>query len=83
MLDRRHRKDATDVIFARPDGAPPGAVGVVGTFGGRQPGEGVRAVVVAPPVEGRRPARHLTAGDYWFDDEGADGRDDPRGLLRA
>ncbi|MDJ0385613.1 isoamylase early set domain-containing protein [Streptomyces sp. G-G2] len=83
MLERRHRKNATEVTFVLPEGTPPGPVSVVGTFNGWQPGahvleprdDGTRAVTVALPTKGTHTFRYLAAGDYWFNDEGADGHD--------
>ncbi|UQX04816.1 isoamylase early set domain-containing protein [Streptomyces sp. RerS4] len=91
MLERRHRKNATDVTFVLPDDAPPGPVSVVGTFNGWQPGthvlepreDGTRAVTVALPAKVTHSFRYLAAGDYWFDDESADGHDGPNCRLHT
>ncbi|MFD9304810.1 isoamylase early set domain-containing protein [Streptomyces sp. NPDC060048] len=91
MLERQRRKNATDVTFVLPEGDPPGPVSVVGTFNGWQPGahvleprpDGTRAVTVALPAKVTHTFRYLAAGDYWFNDEGADGREGPNSCLHT
>lgn len=59
MLERKNRKNATDITFVLPEGVPPGPVSVVGTFNDWRPGthvleprpDGTRAVTVALPHE--------------------------------
>ncbi|MER7463174.1 isoamylase early set domain-containing protein [Streptomyces sp. NPDC097981] len=83
MLERQRRRKATDVTFVLPADAPPGPVSVVGSFNDWTPGahvlearpDGMRAVTVALPAKSTHAFRYLAAGDYWFDDEAADGHD--------
>ncbi|MGW1763702.1 isoamylase early set domain-containing protein [Streptomyces sp. NPDC002073] len=83
MLERKQRKDRTEVTFVLPADTPPGPVSVVGDFNDWQPGthtlaprrDGMRAVTVALPGKSVHSFRYLAAGDYWFDDEAADAHD--------
>ncbi|MFD3552005.1 isoamylase early set domain-containing protein [Streptomyces goshikiensis] len=83
MLERKRRKDRTEITFVLPADVPPGPVSVVGDFNDWQPGahelkerkDGSRAVTVALPREGAHAFRYLAAGDYWFNDDSADGHD--------
>ncbi|KOY53780.1 isoamylase early set domain-containing protein [Streptomyces sp. XY332] len=80
MLERRPRKDGTEVTFVLPGEEPPGPVSVVGAFNDWQPGvhalqprkDGKRAVMVTLPAETTHSFRYLAAGDYWFNEESAD-----------
>ncbi|MER6781622.1 MULTISPECIES: hypothetical protein [unclassified Streptomyces] len=80
MLERRPRKDGTEVTFVLPGEEPPGPVSVVGDFNGWQPGvhtlqprkDGKRAVTVALTAETTHSFRYLAAGDYWFNEECTD-----------
>ena len=89
MLERTNRKNATDITFVLPEGVPPGPVSVVGTFNDWRPGthvlepraDGTRAVTVALPAKTSHNFRYLAAGDYWFNDEGADGHEGPNSRL--
>ncbi|MFD9408188.1 isoamylase early set domain-containing protein [Streptomyces sp. NPDC059989] len=94
MLERHRRKgaaDRTDVTFVLPADTPPGPVSVVGDFNDWQPGthelrprkDGTRAVTVALPGKATHAFRYLAAGDYWFNDEGADALEGPNSLLRT
>ncbi|WP_241847889.1 isoamylase early set domain-containing protein [Streptomyces sp. CB03578] len=84
-LERKPRKDRTEVTFVLPTGAPPGPVSVVGDFNNWQPGvhtleprkDGKRAVTIALPSAGTHSFRYLAAGDYWFNDESAADQDWP------
>uniref|UniRef100_A0AAU2VDX4 Isoamylase early set domain-containing protein n=1 Tax=Streptomyces sp. NBC_00003 TaxID=2903608 RepID=A0AAU2VDX4_9ACTN len=83
MLERKQRKDRTEVTFVLPADTPPGPVSVVGDFNGWNPGahpllprkEDERAVTVALPKKTSHSFRYLAAGDYWFNDESADGQE--------
>ncbi|MEW2374842.1 isoamylase early set domain-containing protein [Micromonospora sp. DT178] len=75
------------VTFSLPRDTPPGAVSVVGSFNGWEPGrhelvprrDGTRTVTVRlGPGEYR--FRYLATGGVWLDDESAD-RVDERGSL--
>ncbi|MER7958194.1 isoamylase early set domain-containing protein [Streptomyces sp. NPDC096030] len=91
MLERKPRKGRTDVTFVLPADTPPGPVSVVGDFNGWQPGahtlaprkDGNRAVTVALPGGAEHSFRYLAAGDYWFNEEGADGHDGVNSRLRT
>ncbi|MBT2471529.1 hypothetical protein J7E97_27610 [Streptomyces sp. ISL-66] len=91
MLERQRRKNATEVTFVLPDGDPPGPVSVVGTFNDWRPGthvlesrpDGTRAVTVSLPPKATHTFRYLAAGDYWFDDDAADGHDGTNSRLRT
>lgn len=83
MLERRLRKDGTEVTFVLPRDLPPGPVSVVGDFNDWQPGvhglepreDGRRAVTVALPAATVQSFRYLAAGDYWFNDDSAGDRE--------
>ncbi|MEV6957308.1 isoamylase early set domain-containing protein [Streptomyces sp. NPDC051183] len=83
MLERRARKERTEVTFVLPADTPPGPVSVVGDFNNWQPGthtlqargDGLRAVTVTLHGKSAHSFRYLAAGDYWFDDEQADSHD--------
>ncbi|KJY34273.1 MULTISPECIES: isoamylase early set domain-containing protein [Streptomyces] len=83
MLERTPLKGRTRVTFVLPEGAPDGPVSVVGDFNHWNPaahplrarGDGTRAVTVVLPAHSGHSFRYLAAGDYWFDDEQADGHD--------
>lgn len=89
MLERQRRKKATEVTFVLPADSPPGPVSVVGSFNDWKPGthvlearpDGTRAVTVALPAKSTHAFRYLAAGDYWFNDESADGHDGPNSRL--
>ncbi|MCX4692350.1 isoamylase early set domain-containing protein [Streptomyces sp. NBC_01408] len=94
MLERKRRKggkDHTEITFVLPADTPPGPVSVVGDFNDWQPGthelqprkDGTRAVTVALPGKGTHAFRYLAAGDYWFNEEGADAVDGSNSLLRT
>lgn len=71
--------------------SPPGPVGVVGDFNEWMPGahvlehckDGNRAVTVGLPAKRVRCFRYLAAGDYWFDEDHADGHDGTNSLLHT
>ncbi|MGW6688027.1 isoamylase early set domain-containing protein [Streptomyces sp. NPDC054961] len=81
MLERQRRKGRTEVTFVLPADTPPGPVSVVGDFNGWKPGthelkprpDGTRAVTVALPPKASHSFRYLAAGDYWFNDDSAEG----------
>ncbi|WP_329113426.1 isoamylase early set domain-containing protein [Streptomyces sp. NBC_01353] len=81
MLERKQRKNRTDITFVLPADSPPGPVSVVGDFNDWDPHahplhvreDHTRAVTVALPLESSHSFRYLAAGDYWFNDESADG----------
>ncbi|MFD5932451.1 isoamylase early set domain-containing protein [Streptomyces sp. NPDC060333] len=91
MLERKPRKDRTEVTFVLPAGTPPGPVSVVGDFNEWQPGvhtltprkDGNRAVTVELPGESAHSFRYLAAGDYWFNDESADALDGANSRLHT
>ncbi|MEJ8644252.1 isoamylase early set domain-containing protein [Streptomyces sp. MS1.HAVA.3] len=94
MLERKRLKggkDHTEVTFLLPADIPPGPVSVVGDFNDWRPGahelrprkDGTRAVTVALPNDNTHAFRYLAAGDYWFNDEGADALEGPNSLLRT
>ncbi|MDH6137863.1 1,4-alpha-glucan branching enzyme [Kitasatospora sp. MAA4] len=91
MLERVRHPDTTQVTFVLPADHPCGEVSVVGDFNGWQPGShplstrrnGTRSVTVALPADERVCFRYLAHGDYWFDDEGADGHDGTNGYLHT
>ncbi|MFD3471442.1 hypothetical protein ACFWWM_34885 [Streptomyces sp. NPDC058682] len=47
------------------------------------PPDGTRAVTVTLPGKSEHSFRYLAAGDYWFDDESADGHDGVNSRLRT
>ncbi|RKT05562.1 hypothetical protein BX286_3562 [Streptomyces sp. 3211.6] len=91
MLERKQSEDRTEITFVLPADTPPGPVSVVGDFNGWDPyahplqdRQGMtRAVTVALPRETNHSFRYLAAGDYWFNDESADGQDGPNSRVRT
>ncbi|MFJ9340583.1 isoamylase early set domain-containing protein [Streptomyces sp. NPDC101733] len=91
MLERKLRKDRTEVTFILPGDRPPGPVSVVGDFNGWQPGthtmrlrhDGKRAVTIELPSERTHSFRYLAAGDYWFNDDSAGDQDGPNSRLHT
>ncbi|MEV0414168.1 isoamylase early set domain-containing protein [Streptomyces sp. NPDC050448] len=91
MLERKLRKDRTEVTFVLPGDEPPGPVSVVGDFNDWKPGmhtltpraDGSRAVTVKLPTKQVHSFRYLAAGDYWFDDVHADAHDGTNGRLHT
>ncbi|MFJ4776004.1 isoamylase early set domain-containing protein [Streptomyces sp. NPDC088762] len=91
MLERKRRKDGTEITFVIPADTPPGPVSVVGDFNDWRPGahelrareDGTRAVTVALPGRSTHAFRYLAAGDYWFNDESADGHDGTNSRLQT
>ncbi|GGT64477.1 isoamylase early set domain-containing protein [Streptomyces purpureus] len=91
MLERKQVKGRAQITFVLPDGNPPGPVSVVGDFNDWKPGthvlkpraDGMRAVTVALPTKRVHSFRYLAAGDYWFDDEHADGHDGTNSRLHT
>ncbi|MER6218066.1 isoamylase early set domain-containing protein [Streptomyces sp. NPDC048387] len=83
MLERKQLKGRTQVTFVLPGDAPDGPVSVVGDFNHWNPAahplqtraDGMRAATVTLPVHSGHSFRYLAAGDYWFDDDQADGHD--------
>ncbi|MFE4633588.1 isoamylase early set domain-containing protein [Streptomyces sp. NPDC056773] len=83
MLERKKLKGGTRVTFVLPADTPDGPVSVVGDFNHWNPAahpliarsDGMRAVSVALSAHSGHSFRYLAAGDYWFDDEHADGHD--------
>ncbi|WCD90983.1 hypothetical protein KPP03845_107412 [Streptomyces xanthophaeus] len=81
MLEHQRRKDRTEVTFVLPADTPPGPVSVVGDFNEWKPGtreltprpDGTRAVTVTLPAKASHSFRYLAAGDYWFNDDSAEG----------
>ncbi|MEV6013163.1 isoamylase early set domain-containing protein [Streptomyces sp. NPDC051976] len=91
MLERAQHENATEVTFVLPADSPSGDVSVVGDFNDWRPGahplaargDGTRAVTVQMPAEQRVHFRYLAHGDYWFDEDGADGHDGQNGYVRT
>lgn len=91
MLERTKSKNTTKVTFVLPADQPPAEVSVVGDFNAWQPGEhplverkdGMRAVQVALPADSRVHFRYLAHGDYWFDEQDADGHDGANSFLHT
>ncbi|KJK57248.1 MULTISPECIES: isoamylase early set domain-containing protein [Actinomycetes] len=91
MLERTRRKNRTEVTFVLPAGHPAGEASVVGDFNDWRPGahplaprpDGSRAVKVALPADQQVGFRYLAHGDYWFDEEAADGHDGRNSLLNT
>ncbi|MFJ3925259.1 isoamylase early set domain-containing protein [Streptomyces sp. NPDC090022] len=91
MLERKTRKDRTDVTFVLPADQPPGEVSVVGDFNDWRPGthtlaprpDGRRAVSVRFPAGQVHYFRYLAAGDYWFNEEAADGHEGANSRLNT
>ncbi|MFD3876212.1 isoamylase early set domain-containing protein [Streptomyces sp. NPDC058623] len=81
MLEQQRRKDRTEVTFVLSADTPPGPVSAVGDFNGWKPGiheltprlDGTRAVTVTLPAKASHSFRYLAAGDYWFNDDSAEG----------
>ncbi|WP_327364118.1 isoamylase early set domain-containing protein [Streptomyces sp. NBC_01296] len=91
MLERKRIKGRTQVTFVLPEDAPPGPVSVVGDFNHWNPaahplesrGNGTRAATVTLPANSGHSFRYLAAGDYWFDDDSADGHDGANSRLHT
>ncbi|MEV7614183.1 isoamylase early set domain-containing protein [Streptomyces sp. NPDC089799] len=91
MLERKQLKGRTQVTFILPENTPHGPVSVVGDFNHWNPaahplearGDGTRAVCVTLPAHATHAFRYLAAGDYWFDDEGADSHDGTNSRLHT
>ncbi|NXY93795.1 isoamylase early set domain-containing protein [Streptomyces sp. BR123] len=91
MLERKQVKGRTQVTFVLPENAPDGPVSVVGDFNQWDPaahplkarGDGTRAVTIALPSPATHAFRYLAAGDYWFDDDSADGHDGTNSRLHT
>lgn len=72
MLQRKQRKNRTEVTFVLPVDDPPGPVSVVGDFNDWRPGahplsareDGSRAVTLELPGNQSHSFRYLAAGDY-------------------
>ncbi len=83
MLQRAARKNRTEVTFVLPADEPPGEVSVVGDFNDWMPGahpltprpNGTRSVTVRLEPQRVHHFRYLAAGDYWFNEDDADGRE--------
>ncbi|GAA1580040.1 MULTISPECIES: isoamylase early set domain-containing protein [Streptomyces] len=83
MLERTARKNRTEVTFVLPPEEPAGDVSVVGDFNDWTPGthrltpraDGNRAVTVRLEAQRVHQFRYLAAGDYWFNEDQADGRE--------
>ncbi|MEV7416332.1 isoamylase early set domain-containing protein [Streptomyces sp. NPDC089919] len=90
MLERKKLKDRARITFVLPDHAPAGPVSVVGDFNQWNPhahpltprGDGTRAASITLPAGSDHSFRYLAAGDYWFDEESADGHDGANSRLR-
>ncbi|MFF5446265.1 isoamylase early set domain-containing protein [Streptomyces sp. NPDC012888] len=91
MLERKLRKNSTEVTFVLPADFPPGPVSVVGDFNGWTPGthqlkagkNGLRAATVSLETGRAYAFRYLASGDHWFDDEHADTHDGRNGLIHT
>ncbi|MFJ9643799.1 isoamylase early set domain-containing protein [Streptomyces sp. NPDC004244] len=91
MLERKQLKGRTQVTFVLPEDSPEGPVSVVGDFNHWNPsahplrprGDGTRVATVALPANGSHSFRYLAAGDYWFDDDQADGHDGANSRLHT
>ncbi|WP_331729966.1 isoamylase early set domain-containing protein (plasmid) [Kitasatospora sp. NBC_00070] len=91
MLERTRTKKQTEVTFVLPAGHPAGDASVVGDFNGWRPGahplmprpDGSRAVTVALPHDQQLGFRYLAHGDYWFDEDNADGHNGSNSLLHT
>ncbi|QES51716.1 hypothetical protein DEJ50_31565 [Streptomyces venezuelae] len=91
MLERKLRKNRTEVTFVLPADTPPGPVSVVGDFNGWQPGthtlrprkDGMRAVTVELPSSSTHSFRYLAADDHWFNDDSVLDLDGPNSRLHT
>ncbi|MGW7312293.1 isoamylase early set domain-containing protein [Streptomyces sp. NPDC054865] len=91
MLERALRKNSAKVTFVLPADTPAAEVSVVGDFNDWQPGlhaltprkDGQRAVTVELPKDSTHSFRYLAAGDYWFNEDMADGQDGPNSRIRT
>ncbi|MET7617972.1 isoamylase early set domain-containing protein [Streptomyces sp. NPDC005408] len=91
MLERARHERHTEITFVIPADQPRGDVSVVGDFNDWQPGthpfavrdDDSRAVTVTLPGEQRYGFRYLAYGDYWFDDQDADGHDGHNSILHT
>ncbi|GAA2250536.1 MULTISPECIES: isoamylase early set domain-containing protein [Kitasatospora] len=91
MLERVRSKNLAEVTFVLPADHPAGETSVVGDFNDWTPGihtfgmrpDGTRAVTVAMSPGERHAFRYLAHGDYWFDDQGADGHDGRNNILQT
>ncbi|WP_412075599.1 isoamylase early set domain-containing protein [Streptomyces xanthophaeus] len=91
MLERQIRKDHTEATFVLPSGQAQGPISVVGDFNHWQPGthtlalspDGTCAGTVKLPANMVHRIRYLAAGDYWFNDETADGYDGENSSLHT
>ncbi|MEW2417837.1 isoamylase early set domain-containing protein [Streptomyces sp. NPDC046866] len=91
MLERKQLKGRTQVTFVLPEDTPRGPVSVVGDFNHWNPaahplrpqGDGTRIATVALPAHSAHSFRYLAAGDYWFNDEKADGREGPNSRIHT
>ena len=93
MLERTSTDDnnRTQVTFVLPADHPAGATSVVGDFNAWEPGvhplverlDGSRAAQVVLPAGEQLSFRYLAHGDYWFDDESADGHDGRNSILHT
>ncbi|WP_030958875.1 hypothetical protein [Streptomyces sp. NRRL S-378] len=69
MLERTLRKDRTAAALVLPADTP--------AQGGK------RAVTAEPPTGNSRSSRYLAAGDYWFDNDSAQGGEGPHSRLHS
>jgi 1,4-alpha-glucan branching enzyme len=91
MLERVRHEGTTQVTFVLSAGHPSGEASVVGDFNDWKPGahplslrrNGTRTVTVPLPADQRIHFRYLAHGDYWFDDDHADGHDGTNGYLHT
>ncbi|GHE57497.1 isoamylase early set domain-containing protein [Streptomyces vinaceus] len=91
VLERKTAKGRTKVTFVLPDTDPDGPVSVVGDFNHWNPaahplqsrGDGTRIAEVSLPAHSTHSFRYLAAGDYWFNDEHADGHDGTNSRLHT
>ncbi len=91
VLERKQLKGCTQITFVLPQDTPEGPVSVVGDFNHWNPaahpleprGDGARAASVTLPAHSAHSFRYLAAGDYWFDEEDADGHDGTNSRLHT